>query len=363
MPSEITVDLAGRSYPIRIGRGLLGDPGVLAGPGLSGRFVFLVSDEQIAPRYAPRVRAALRQLSCRVSLATVPAGEDSKSHDQLLRLYHEAARARLDRGGWVLALGGGVVGDLGGFFAATWMRGVRLVQAPTTTLAMADSSVGGKTAVNLPEGKNLVGAFHQPSAVIADLDTLASLPPRELRAGLAEIVKTAAIADGSLFRELEKSAARLADPAAAEWEAVLARCCRIKAGVVGADEREAGGRAVLNFGHTAAHAFETLQGGNGALLHGEALAAGMLFAARVSERVLGFPGPETARIARLLDTAGLPVRPPALPWTAVRRAMELDKKSVGGSPRLVLLRRLGSAVAGCAVEERILKEAWHAGGE
>jgi len=296
-----------------------------------------------------------------VERAVVPAGEASKDGARLFDLYAAALAAGLDRRGLVVALGGGVVGDLAGFAAATFLRGVRCVQAPTSLLAMVDSSVGGKTGINLPEGKNLVGAFHQPALVLADTDALRTLPRREFVSGLAEVVKYGAIRDAAFLDAIAADApALLAGDAAAVARAVR-RSCEIKAGVVAGDEREESGlRAVLNFGHTLGHAVESVAG-YGTWLHGEAVAIGMAYAARLSVRLAGL-GPEAAaRLEGLLAALGLPGSAPGLSWAALRRAMGVDKKSAGRVPRFVLLEALGRARAGVEVPEALLEEVWHVG--
>lgn len=362
MQGCVTVELGARTYEIRIGSGLLDCAGAWCAERVRGRSALVVSDANVAPLYLDRVLESLRAAGFRVASAVVPAGEGSKSPAELFRLYEAALEAGLDRRSPVVALGGGVVGDLAGFLAATWLRGVPFVQLPTTLLAMVDSAVGGKTGIDLPGGKNLVGAFHQPALVAADLDTLRTLPRRETVAGLAEVVKYGAIRDRALLDRIERETAGIlagASPAVAE---VVERCCRIKAEIVGADEREAGARALLNFGHTLGHALETAAG-YGTLLHGEAVSVGMVYAARLSVERTGLPVVEADRLEALLRALGLPVRHAGLAWADVRRAMSADKKTRGGVPRFVLLRRLGEAVAGEAVPEAALEEAWHVVGE
>lgn len=336
---EVMVELGARRYPIRIGSGLLarGDVGAV----IRGRDVLVVSDRHVAPLYLARVEAALA--GKRIGRCILPPGEGEKTLARFGDAIAALAELGANRDATVVALGGGVVGDLAGFAAACWMRGVDFVQLPTTLLAMVDSSVGGKTAVDLPQGKNLVGAFHQPSAVIADIDTLATLPMRELRAGLAEVVKYGAIRDPAFFAWIEHHAAALLarDPAAL-IEAVE-RSCRHKAEVVARDERESGERALLNFGHTFGHALETASG-YGQLLHGEAVAIGMLMAARLSAARGHAPPEDAERLARLLAQLGLPRLPPrALDPAALLELMRMDKKSVSGQLRLVLWRGLGQA--------------------
>jgi 3-dehydroquinate synthase len=304
----------------------------------------------------------LERNGCRPRTATVPAGENSKSAAVLTGLYSEALAAGLGRNDWVVAVGGGVVGDLAGMLAGTWLRGIRLLQVPTSLLAMVDSSVGGKTGINLPEGKNLVGVFHQPAAVWTEVGCLATLPAREIRCGFAEIVKTAVLADAEFFDRLEDPARVLGDPDSPEWMDWIARSCRIKAGIVAADEREAGPRAALNFGHTLGHALETVTA-YGRWSHGEAVALGMIYAARLARRLTGFPERDFERLESLLARAGLPVRVSGLEWAEVRRAMGVDKKSESGAPRFVLPVRIGEVRTGCPVPEDVLTEVWNACGQ
>ncbi|HAU38059.1 MAG TPA: 3-dehydroquinate synthase, partial [Phycisphaerales bacterium] len=255
-------------------------------------------------------------------------------------LYDRALEARMDRHGVIVALGGGVVGDLAGFVAATYLRGVRLLQVPTSLLAMVDSSVGGKTAVNLPRGKNLAGVFHQPEAVAVDLDTLLTLPAREYVSGLAEVVKYAVIRDRGFLEELERGTVALVARDAGVLQAVVARCCRIKAAVVGKDERESGLRAILNYGHTLGHAIETV-GGYGALLHGEAVALGMTAANHIAVSRGMLDAAAAGRVRAALERLGLPTRHDALDADEIWRIMQHDKKNVGGKVRMILARALG----------------------
>lgn len=326
-----------RAYTITIGPGLLDDGALLAAT-LRGGDAFVVSDDAVAPLYLQRVLDALRSArpGLRVGHWTLPAGEASKTLARFGEAIDAIARAGARRDATVYALGGGVVGDLAGFAAAAWMRGVDCVQLPTTLLAMVDSSVGGKTAVDLPQGKNLVGAFHPPRAVLADTATLRTLPARELRAGLAEVVKYGAIIDAAFLDWLDANAAALLamdDGALAE---AIARSCAHKAAIVERDPFEHGERALLNFGHTFGHAIETEQG-YGGLIHGEAVAVGMVQAARLSER-LGLAGAaDTARLRGLLQRFGLPVDPPAgLDTGALLGHMRLDKKAQAGGLRFIV---------------------------
>ena len=337
---ELQVELGERRYPIRIGRGLLDDPAALAAL-VTGRHALVVTDANVASHYLARVQAALSGKT--TGTVVLPAGEQEKTLARFGDVMAALAALGASRDATVVALGGGVVGDLAGFAAACWMRGVRFVQLPTTLLAMVDSSVGGKTAVDLPQGKNLVGAFHQPAAVLADVATLDTLPPRELRAGLAEVVKYGAIGDAAFFGWLEEHAEALLarDPDALAH--AIATSCAHKAGIVARDETEQGERMLLNFGHTFGHAIETQQG-YGGLLHGEAIAVGMVLAARLSADLGRAPWSDTARLAALLGRLELPVElPPGLSGDALLARMRLDKKAVSGAVRLILWNGLGRA--------------------
>jgi 3-dehydroquinate synthase len=360
MLNTVRVDLGERSYDIAIGPGLRRGLGEVCRGVLSGRRIFLVADATVHGLYGREVQAGLVAAGFEVVAAVVPAGEESKSSSQWAALHEQAASAALDRRCGVVALGGGVVGDLAGFMAATYLRGVEFIQVPTTLLAMVDSAVGGKTGINLPQGKNLVGSFYQPRHVICDTELLNSLSPREFAAGLAEVIKYGVIYDAPLFARLEQQVTTLARDEAA-LAAIVARSCAIKAEVVGQDERESGLRAILNFGHTLGHALEKVAG-YGTFLHGEAVGVGMAFAARVSARVQGLPGDQVERVVALIRQAGLPVQAPGYAWSALRQAMEVDKKSSGGQPRFVLADRIGHVAWGCVVPEAVLEEAWHAGG-
>ncbi|MBM4154151.1 MAG: 3-dehydroquinate synthase [Lentisphaerae bacterium] len=359
MPKRVRVELGDRSYRILIGGGLLSRAGALCRDAGLGGAALVVTDRNVARRYAGPVRAALEGAGCRVSMAVVPAGESSKCGARLFELYDRALDAGLDRKSFVVALGGGVVGDLAGYLAASYLRGIAFVQIPTSLLAMVDSSVGGKTGIDLPRGKNLVGAFHQPALVLADTDTLSTLPRREYAAGLAEVVKYGVIRDAALFRLLERRAADVLACDRALMDRVIARCCEIKAEVVGADEREGGVRAILNFGHTLGHALENAAGYEG-LLHGEAVAAGMGYAGWLSMRLCGLPEGDLARLAALLRAFGLPdsARGLRATWLGLVRAMALDKKASGRIPRFVLADRIGHARHGVEATPALMKEAW-----
>jgi 3-dehydroquinate synthase len=337
----VTVGLGSRSYPIHIGPGLLARSGLLAPHIPSGRAA-LVTNEVVAPLYADAVEKSLAAAGVRSFRVVIPDGEAQKRWETLDRVYGELLRAQADRRTVIVALGGGVVGDLAGFAAATYQRGVPFIQVPTTLLAQVDSSVGGKTAVNHALGKNMIGAFHQPLAVIADTTTLDTLPDRELAAGMAEVIKYGAIRDLPFFEWLEANIERLLrrDPAALAH--AIERSCEIKAEIVALDEREAGPRALLNLGHTFGHAIETLAG-YGTWLHGEAVATGMVMAARFSVRLGRMAPADAGRLEALIGRAGLPLAPPDLPVAAWLEAMGRDKKNESGRITLILLDRLGSA--------------------
>ena len=336
-------------YQIHIGPGLLGTPELLAGA-IRGRHVLLASDDTVAPLYLARVQAALlaARPELKVGHYVIAAGEASKTLDNFAGAINALASLGATRDACVLALGGGVVGDLAGFAAACWMRGVDCVQLPTTLLSMVDSSVGGKTAVDIPQGKNLVGAFHPPRAVIADTAALRSLPPRELRAGLAEVIKYGAIRDPLFFQWLQSEREALLAGNDAALSQAIARSCEHKAEIVERDPLEKGERALLNLGHTFGHAIETAQGygapGNNNLNHGEAVAVGMVLAARLSAALGMAEAADTDHLQALLDAYGLPTRIPAgLDPEALLAHMRLDKKNIAGRLRLVLWRGIGKA--------------------
>jgi len=360
MNCDVKVDLGDRSYPIHIGSGNLDSLGESCkAAGLKGKCL-IVTDEHVAPLYGKQVFQSLEKAGFKPALEVLPAGETTKSQAQLLNLYSKAAAHGLDRKCFMVALGGGVIGDLTGFAAASWLRGIRFVQVPTTLLAMVDSSVGGKTGINIPEGKNLVGAFHQPELVLMDLDTLKTLPPRELAAGMAEVVKTGIIWDEAFFQTLEATALRPAGffQTSEKMGEIISRCCEIKAEVVGLDEREGGLRGILNFGHTLAHAIENVAG-YGEFLHGEAVAIGMVYAAHLSVALKGLSVEESARIEKLLARLSLPLGVSGMEWKDIRAAMAVDKKTVGGLTKFVLVDRLGHAEFGCEVPEKLLEEVWN----
>jgi 3-dehydroquinate synthase len=337
---RLHIDLGERSYPILVGPGLLHDAAVVGGA-VAARDVLVVTNTTVAPLYLAAVERSLA--GRRVASVALPDGERHKTLATLGRVFDALVEHRMNRDACVVALGGGVVGDMAGFAAACYQRGVDYVQVPTTLLAQVDSSVGGKTGVNHPGGKNLIGAFHQPRAVLADTDTLATLPPREFRAGLAEVIKYGLIADAGFLDWLEAALDALLRLDAVALAHAVRRSCEIKAEIVAEDEREHGRRALLNLGHTFGHALETATG-YGEWLHGEAVGAGMLMAAELSCR-LGWIAPaDVARIRQLLARAGLPVVAPRIGAGRALELMGMDKKVLAGRIRLVLMRRVGEGV-------------------
>jgi 3-dehydroquinate synthase len=341
---------------IRIRRGALADLGSLARATTSARRALVVTDRRVGGLYGGRARSALRRAGIAVRVLTVPRGERAKSPAQVARLWERLAGLGVGRRDALVALGGGVVGDLTGFAAASWLRGVPWIGVPTSLVAQVDSSVGGKTGVNLAAGKNLVGAFHQPALVLADPATLATLPRRQLRAGLAEVVKTAMAADAALFAWLERHAARLARGDARALEVAVARTVAAKLRIVRRDEREreGGPRTALNYGHTLGHAIEAARGYRG-VLHGEAVAVGMRAAARLSERLAGLPPGQRARLEALLDRLGLPRRMPALRLPELRARMSADKKRGPRAVRWVLTPRVGRASVPRPIAPRLVR--------
>ncbi len=337
----LNVDLNGRGYPIIIGAGLLADADLVL-PHLASARAVIVTNDAVANLYLARFEENLRQAAIDVFSISLPDGERYKTWETLNSIFDAMLAKRCDRTTTVIALGGGVVGDMAGFAAATYQRGVPYIQVPTTLLAQVDSSVGGKTAINHPLGKNMIGAFHQPRLVLSDLSTLDTLPQRELAAGLAEVVKYGAIMDADFFAWLEQNMEKLTarDPDALGF--AVERSCKSKAAIVAADEREVGRRALLNFGHTFGHAVEAGLG-FGTWLHGEAVSVGMLLAASLSARQRELSDSDVSRLAALLKRAGLPVRAPALCAQRYLELMGYDKKVQGGKLRLVLLRSIGDA--------------------
>lgn len=336
----LTVELGVRSYPIMIGSGLLGRPGILDSY-IDARNILVVSNDVVGPIYLGPLTDILS--GHRVHSIELPDGEANKTLPVLGRILDCLVEHRFGRDDLIITLGGGVVGDMGGFAAAIYQRGIRFIQVPTTLLAQVDSAVGGKTGVNHPGGKNLIGAFHQPTCVLIDTDSLGTLPDRELSAGLAEVVKYGLIADAELFDWLEHEAEALLRRDSAALNHAIRRSCEIKAGVVAEDELERGKRALLNLGHTFGHAIEHCAG-YGNWLHGEAVAAGICMAARFSQRLGMLDAESTRRIETLLERSKLPTRPPQVNPQEFYAAMSIDKKVIAGEIRLVLLNSVGEAV-------------------
>jgi 3-dehydroquinate synthase len=335
----LNVELGTRSYPILIDAGLIGRPEIFR-QHLPAKDVLIVSNTTVAPLYLRPLSASLG--SRRIVEAILPDGEAHKSLANVARLIDVLVANRFGRDCALIALGGGVVGDLAGFAAACYQRGVAFIQVPTTLLAQVDAAVGGKTGVNHPGGKNLIGAFHQPALVVADTATLATLPARELRAGLAEVIKYGLICDAALFAWLEAHLEELLAGKPAALAHVIRRSCEIKAAIVGRDEREHGERALLNLGHTFGHAFESATAYK-EWLHGEAVGAGLAVAAALSSECGFMTGAEADRVQRLLERAGLPIRIAAVTPAAALEHMRIDKKVQGGRMRLVLLQGIGKA--------------------
>ena len=350
----LRMELGDRGYPIHIGAGLL-DREALYAPHVSGRRAAVVTNTTVAPLYAARVEAALARAGARTLRIALPDGEAFKDWQHLDRIFAALLQAEADRRTVLVAVGGGVVGDMAGFAAAAYQRGIAHLQVPTTLLAQVDSSVGGKTAINHPLGKNMIGAFHQPAAVIADTATLETLPPREYASGLAEVVKYGAIRDLAFLDWIEHNAAALLGRDAAALAHAIRRSCEIKAQIVADDEREHGARALLNFGHTFGHAIESAAG-YGTWLHGEAVAAGMALAARLSARLGRIPDAQARRLAALLERLGLPVAAPGFPLETWLEYMGRDKKNEGGRITLILLDALGHAVVARDTPDQALRE-------
>ena len=353
----VTVPLGNRSYPIKIDSGLLARLGTECAELNLGARCAVISDSTVARRYAKPALTALAKAGFDPVLIRFPAGETAKSLRNVQSCYDHLSAHRLERKSFIVALGGGVVGDLAGFVAATYLRGIPFVQVPTTLLAQVDSSVGGKVGVNLKAGKNLVGSFHQPKLVLCDLDTLNTLPRREYRAGLAEVIKYGIIYDADLFAQLESELPALLERNPDVLQSVIARCCEIKADVVGQDETEAGLRAILNFGHTIGHALEAISR-YGKFLHGEAISIGQVAAAQISAELSGLSADDMVRIANLFRRAGLPI---TVPLNAARRqqllqAMQLDKKVSAGEVRFVLAESIGKVRWGQQVPVELIDQ-------
>ncbi|MBM3837222.1 MAG: 3-dehydroquinate synthase [Verrucomicrobia bacterium] len=352
----VNVPLGDRSYPILIGPEALSRLAAECSRRNLASRCAVISDRKVARLYGATVQRSLRNAGFDSILIAVPAGETSKQLSTVQHCYDRLAAHRLERGSFIVALGGGVVGDLAGFVAATYLRGIAFVQVPTTLLAQVDSSVGGKVGVNLKAGKNLVGAFYQPRFVLCDLATLDSLPAREFRAGLAEVIKYGIIYDAALFRRLERDLEKILRRDRETLSAVVARCCQIKAEVVSQDETESGLRAILNFGHTIGHAIEAISG-YGKHLHGEAISIGQVAAARISAEQFGLPARDAERIRTLFARAGLPTE---ISLTAARlerlfNAMKLDKKVRSGEIKFVVVKKIGQASFGHRVPADLIE--------
>ena len=356
---SVPVELAERSYDVEIGQDWLETIGRRIVDRVGAERFALITVPPVARRYAPMLTRGIRAKGAKVERIVVPDGDATKNLGQLAKLYDRFLDSGLDRQSAVITLGGGVAGDLGGFAAATFLRGIPFVQVPTTLLAMVDASIGGKTGVNLPQGKNLVGAFHQPRGVYVDVATLRSLPMRQRAAGAAELIKAAVIWDAEFFDWLDSRIEAFLDLDSKVVIPALERACAIKAEVVARDEREGGLRRLLNFGHTLAHAIEAHSKFRG-ILHGEAVAIGMVFAAERSE-ALGFaPAGTRSRIESLLERAGLPTRPPGRPRRAYLSAMAVDKKKEQGRIHFVVSKGIGRADTASLAPGEILPPGWRA---
>lgn len=357
-PITVNVDLADRSYPIFIGSNLLSRPELLA-PYIKGKQVCIISNDIVAPLYIEKLKSTLTAYD--ISEFILPDGEAEKTLDNIAQIYDALLSNRLERDVTLIALGGGVVGDMAGFVAATYLRGVNFIQVPTTLLAQVDSSVGGKTGVNRPLGKNMVGAFYQPQCVLADTDTLNTLPDKELSAGLAEVIKYGLINNLEFFKWLEANINNLMQRNESSLVQAIKTSCEEKALIVAADEKETGVRATLNLGHTFGHAIEAAMG-YGSWLHGEAVATGMLMAADLSWRLGKLKIDDVAKIKVLLNAAGLPVEPPeTITNTEYLSLMSRDKKNVQGSIRFVLLEQIGKALVSAEVSPELLAQTLQAG--
>jgi 3-dehydroquinate synthase len=353
----VSVSLGSRSYQIKVSGGLLARLGAECAALKLGQRCAVITDSHVGKRFAKAALKSLAASGFEPVLVTIPAGERSKCLSVMEKCLDELAKHRLERKSFIVALGGGVVGDLAGFVAASYLRGIPFVQVPTTLLAQVDSSVGGKTGVNLKAGKNLVGAFYQPRLVLCDLDTLKTLPRREYISGLAEVIKYGVIYDEVLFAQLERNLPKLLAREERTLRDVVARCCEIKADVVGQDETESGLRAILNFGHTLGHAIEN-SAGYGKFLHGEAISIGQVAAARLSQKVMGLPSGDVARVEKLFVHAGLPVK---IKLGAAQRknlfaAMLLDKKVSGGEVKFVLAKKIGKVAWGQKVSSDLIDQ-------
>ena len=357
---KLNVSLEDRSYPINIGYDTLKDTGkILVNEGVKGNCL-VIADSNTSIFYN-ELKLSLDENSINSTLTVVDAGESSKSLSKLEKLYSNCIEAKLDRHSFIIALGGGVIGDLAGYVSATYLRGINFIQIPTSLLAMVDSAVGGKTGVNLDEGKNLVGAFHQPKLVLSDLKTLKSLPEREFIAGMAEVIKYGIIYDKNLFSKIEESFNELnvREENSSLLAEIIGRCCEIKAEIVSKDEKENDLRAILNFGHTVGHAIENKSGYSSSMIHGEAISIGMVFAAEVSCICLGLSMVDVNRIKKILCNIGLPIRNTSLMWEELKEVINIDKKTVNGKAHFVLAKDIGEVSIGNVVDNEILENTWN----
>jgi len=353
MMKTLEVDLGNRSYPIYIGTDLIDQP-TLFNACEKATSIYIVTNTTVAPLYAERLTKTLGSFGKPVRIITLPDGESYKDWKNLQLIFDDLLKFGADRQTMLVALGGGVIGDMTGFAAASFMRGIRFIQVPTTLLSQVDSSVGGKTGINHPLGKNMIGAFHQPVAVIADLNTLKTLPARELSAGLAEVVKHGAIADAQFLDWIEANAKDLlACNTEAMGHAVL-RSCEIKSAVVSADEREGGIRATLNFGHTFGHAIEAGMG-YGEWLHGEAVGCGMVLGADLSCRLNLISTADVQRLTKIIKSMNLPIVPPKFGAARYMELMQVDKKTEGGQIRYVVLEKIGKAQIKSAPDAQVIE--------
>ena len=357
MTKTLRVELGADSYPIAIGTGLLSRTGEILTPHLKSDKVLIVSDSFVKARYMPVVHQSLTDAGLNVNTIAIPAGEESKSLKQFSRIQDSLIAHRLDRGSMLIALGGGIIGDLGGFAAAVYMRGISYVQIPTTLQAQVDASVGGKTAINHPKGKNLIGAFHQPKLVLIDVDTLKTLPQRDIRAGLIEVIKMGVIRDEPLFEMVAEHLEAILNLEAETLIEMIASACANKAEIVAKDEKESGLRMVLNYGHTFGHALEALTHYN-KYRHGEAVSIGMNCAAQLAVNLGMFSESDFQRQRSLLNRAKLPLTFPSdLMPEAICDAMYLDKKTLAGKLRLILPRRIGEVAIRNDVDDQHVLEA------
>jgi len=354
----VSVQLGQRSYDIQLGSHLLAELGRHCARLKLGVRCAIITDTNVGKRFAKPVYESLLKAGFEPVLITVSAGEAAKSLKSFQNCLDQLAAYRLERKSFIVALGGGVVGDLAGFAAATYLRGIDFVQVPTTLLAQVDSSVGGKTGVNLKAGKNLVGAFYQPRLVLCDLDVLKELPEREFHAGLAEVIKYGIIFDAKLFAQLERKIPKILKRDPKTLASVIARCCEIKAKVVSEDETESGLRAILNFGHTIGHAIEN-SSGYGKFLHGEAISIGQVAAAKLSQKLSGLSAEAVERIENLFVRAGLPVKIQLNPARRAKlfTAMKVDKKVSAGEVRFVLAKKIGKVIWNQPVPETLIQSA------